>query len=1515
MNSPESEEPTVPALPTPQASLTNTQTLWDNVPSLPTDLPPQPEIIEVRGRAQFASRTPRARSRAHSDASVWSHATVESASADGSPPPTAAPPALTGRGFLTTLQAIKQGILSDPYEPRALDTALLQRGNDLEDDAEVDSALAETNRTLREEIAREVVEQIIGWGGYYLTKPLQLRKNHEYYITQESFHAAASLVITAIDGGAALHDGELSANLLTPLSWMRLVMGILGATIRGTIRSPAYLTRGTKSMNWHPDSFIISETLPHPLKEGEALVMMCEQLAGLFTTATNSSSRRTGHPDSYFALLTNILDDTVERLKDAGPAAPPTSPPPRPLPPLADGQVLRDARESLLHEERERIRLFPEEMQSIKDAVKAEIFANFNQEALANLDEWRAIYKHEFVEAMHNAFEAQYPGIHPPSKGKAPPNPPPLTLSQVVRDAEPQIREEVRRLVDIRIHNIHNEIRTSIAQGEAFWKEGPLRETIEQEIRAATTADLQTKMSAELDALRAQKDLETENLRRLLIQEHEAVAAEWRGKNTEKINAMKDHFKHEAAQSLEEWKRGVQAEIKAWKVKYRNGRELSALRREAARMGFVLTPTDGGAADYSLAPLEVDGHELSSSPPSRAASPAPSPALPTTPPPGPTPPDPNVTPTPIRVKRIRTEDPPLPPPALYPQPPTSPTTLTNLPEATDIPLPPPTPMEEDLEYAAEVWAETLETKNPGLAASMHAPIAHPSPIPVHNPSAPPRASALASLAERTAMAPTPAPVQSAPAQLAAPTPAPPAAAPVDGLAALLATLNATISRLERKIDEGLDAQNLDLGQRVRLKHRGRWQPPRGPIPDPARPRLQWKRRLAHQHASMTLQRSLSQRSTRKAQPPRPPPPPAPTVVRESFQPPPDKLIRLETDARGKPLPTATMPVSWAGIVTQKTAGQHASAASHARDINQSLGRTPSGKPRPDSNTRKEHSNTEVTVIRGHGVDDPNLELQIYKRSPSFYVAEARQEVEKIAQGKIVLLSGRWSQSQSHNFVYTFQGRVPFEQLFPYRDILVKPLFAGYLVPNDGWTHAQLRDVQTRAADGTIHDNATLMEELRRNIAFKDAIFCLVPHWQGSPYTVAHKERTTVTMAFVDNNGSVTANAVRNGTFMFNSRVRLIITGDSPTIAMCGRCHRIGHTTGAPACLIPVGSFRCARCGGSHHTDDHNTQCNGRHEKAGICNCQFRCLNCNGNHGTRSAACPLKKGFAPPVLVPRADPAIVQIPPAPSAKGKGKATAVPPEDLIPTQREQEPGHGTSDGTDEGFTTVQRKKTGGRKRGGGKTGNQRARRSSVPARPLSDTSPLPRPGTVAAQIVPPTAPTPPSVATAPVIGEQHVATMKDTVDAIANLTQDSTDLTRDQDLRALCDEWKLVVEDDDAFGTLVASIPFRFAVRYRLPLTSQATLATITKGKSMSAARDATADFIREWTEITPFFYTLASLQTGQTFVLPGESRSPPRRHSSHPVSPSMNSNIPTPTPKSIPPLSPPLPTSTLSTSSV
>ncbi|KAH9016145.1 hypothetical protein EDB84DRAFT_1567416 [Lactarius hengduanensis] len=722
--------------------------------------------------------------------------------------------------------------------------------------------------------------------------------------------------------------------------------------------------------------------------------------------------------------------------------------------------------------------------------------------------------------------------------------------------------------------------------------------------------------------------------------------------------------------------------------------------------------------------------------------------------------DPNVTPTPVRVKRTRTEDLPPSSPFTYPPPLTH---LENMKEAVlwtssspkharQAPLPPPTPMEEDFDYALEVWAEATEAKNGGLRDSVHAPapIVQPSPLPAHNPSAPPQVAALAAQAEQPTTAPIPAALEHRPTGLADPSPAPTTAAPEDGLARLIAALNATITRLDAKLDAGLDAQNKRIDALFQS---------RDPRPKPAKAQsAKAKEAVAAPPAPNTakapgpptMDETLS-RMARVDDPVGEPiaelftegasaaPHHEPIVTREAFQPPADRLIRLETDARGKPVPTATMPVSWAGK-HQPDHGPH--------------GRRQS---RPETAARRTASaNTDVTVIRGHGVEDPMFELQLFKRAPSTFVAEIRQEIERMSQGKLIILSARWSQkANAHNFVYTFQGDVPFTQVFPYRHLLVKPLLAGYVVPNDGWTHAQLRDVSTRAPDGTIYDNDALMAELCRNTPFKDAIFCLVPHWQGSAFTVAHSEKTTVSMAFVDEHGSVSSAAVAAGTFMFNARARLIITGDSPSIVMCGRCHRIGHATNTPACPLPANGVRCVRCGGAHHSDDHVTFCTGYHPTAGICTCIYKCLNCSGKHGTRSAACPMKKGFAPPPMVAREDPTIATLP-APSAKGKSKSVAPPPpEDLIPTQREPASGSAAK-------------------------------------------------ASAAAHFAPPPFPDWKEV---PIIGLPHVATATETFEAIKRITANSTDASRNDDLAVVCGEWKKEVMDDDPYGytDLVHPIP--------------------------------------------------------------------------------------------------------------
>ncbi|KAH8984285.1 hypothetical protein EDB86DRAFT_2833553 [Lactarius hatsudake] len=250
------------------------------------------------------------------------------------------------------------------------------------------------------------------------------------------------------------------------------------------------------------------------------------------------------------------------------------------------------------------------------------------------------------------------------------------------------------------------------------------------------------------------------------------------------------------------------------------------------------------------------------------------------------------------------------------------------------------------------------------------------------------------------------------------------------------------------------------------------------------------------------------------------------------------------------------------------------------------------------------------------------------------IAETCTEIDCLTGGKIALLSGRWSNNPNkriHNFVYTFRGQVPFKAIYPLRDVLVKPLMTGQLVPNDGWVHGQIRDTNTSDNSRHVYTNDQLESELRRNPAFEDAIFCIAPHWQGSRSMVSSNPWGTVAFVYVDEEGHVTAQAIRDGIFLFNEKTNFIPVGDAPTIIMCGRCHCIGHATNSPACPLPANSVRCHICRGTHHSDDHAAHCPKPHDKVGECRCLFPCLNCRGSHNARSPHCPLKKGFSPPDL--------------------------------------------------------------------------------------------------------------------------------------------------------------------------------------------------------------------------------------------------------------------------------------------
>ncbi|KAI9431601.1 hypothetical protein H4582DRAFT_2084751 [Lactarius indigo] len=307
MNSPESEEPTVPAIDVDAVSnaLTNT--------NLSSALPPTPEEIVVRGRQRNTSRTPRASRRA-SIASAWSHISEEQISETNSPIRFNSPPRpAADRSIRDTVD----GQLIPP--PMTVHQANLKWNTHLTSDLDLNNEedikdYEDNDRDLREEFTREINDVVMGYSRYYLQGVLQLRANHDFPFSNENLQTAALLTIQALDAGVGEHAGDTTVSTLTPHGWYCLAMAILAAIIRGRLRSPAKVAAGSKSMNWSTDSFIIHPDLTRPLTEGGTVRCMALQLAEAYDSSRINPLRLT--PTEFYDNLlqkqTNVFERAAE---------------------------------------------------------------------------------------------------------------------------------------------------------------------------------------------------------------------------------------------------------------------------------------------------------------------------------------------------------------------------------------------------------------------------------------------------------------------------------------------------------------------------------------------------------------------------------------------------------------------------------------------------------------------------------------------------------------------------------------------------------------------------------------------------------------------------------------------------------------------------------------------------------------------------------------------------------------------------------------------------------------------------------------------------------------------------------------------------------------------------------------------------------------------------------------------------------------------------------------------------
>jgi hypothetical protein len=98
--------------------------------------------------------------------------------------------------------------------------------------------------------------------------------------------------------------------------------------------------------------------------------------------------------------------------------------------------------------------------------------------------------------------------------------------------------------------------------------------------------------------------------------------------------------------------------------------------------------------------------------------------------------------------------------------------------------------------------------------------------------------------------------------------------------------------------------------------------------------------------------------------------------------------------------------------------------------------------------------TEVMVIWAGGFLDADIEQRVRACAADAIVREVTLKMAKAVAKPVPLKAGRWSihPCSKGNFVYSFDGNVPFDLIETYEHILLAPFRgSGKLSPSMGWT--------------------------------------------------------------------------------------------------------------------------------------------------------------------------------------------------------------------------------------------------------------------------------------------------------------------------------------------------------------------------------------------------------------------------------------------------------------------------------
>ena len=230
-------------------------------------------------------------------------------------------------------------------------------------------------------LKQELNNAYMGYSYYYTTNDIRVHPHRNVDIPEGDINAAHKLLIVALDAGFGAPRTTMPYKILTSTSWHRLVFSLMGAILRGAIRSDQFRKYGRDSLNGIADHVIIQEGLPRPNRFGQLISAMANQLA---TLADPEGHYPGDHHTKMYEKAAEAVSDKIQAalLAKARRAVTP-----------ADEEAARTVVwTELIQEAKEGLQADQEQKARVEAEVAKLIVTSLHTESQQTINEWRAAW-------------------------------------------------------------------------------------------------------------------------------------------------------------------------------------------------------------------------------------------------------------------------------------------------------------------------------------------------------------------------------------------------------------------------------------------------------------------------------------------------------------------------------------------------------------------------------------------------------------------------------------------------------------------------------------------------------------------------------------------------------------------------------------------------------------------------------------------------------------------------------------------------------------------------------------------------------------------------------------------------------------------------------------------------------------------------------------------------------------------------------------------------------------------